>query len=138
MDRTDHPSSLATPEPLPAGIPMVRTVAMPADTNPSGDIFGGWLMCQMDIAAGTAAARHARGRCATVCVETINFHAPVKVGDEVGVWAELITVGRTSMRFKVSAWRRAHDSDTAVKVTDAVFVFVALDAAGKPRVISET
>jgi acyl-CoA thioesterase YciA len=108
---------------------------MPADTNPSGDIFGGWLMCQMDIAAGTAAARRARGRCATVCVETINFHAPVKVGDEVGVWAELIAVGRTSMRFNVSAWRRAHDSDVAVKVTDAVFVFVALDAAGKPRAV---
>jgi acyl-CoA thioesterase YciA len=115
---------------------MVRTVAMPADTNPSGDIFGGWLMCQMDIAAGTAAARRAKDRCATVCVETINFLAPVKVGDEVGVWAELVHVGRTSMRFKVSAWRRAHDSDTPIKVTDAVFVFVALDAAGKPRAIA--
>ena len=122
---------------MPPGIPMVRTVAMPADTNPSGDIFGGWLMCQMDIAAGSAAARHAKGRCATVCVETINFRAPVKVGDEVGVWAELIGVGQTSMRFKVSAWRRAHDSDLPVKVTDAVFVFVALDDAGRPRVIAQ-
>jgi acyl-CoA thioesterase YciA len=123
----------ASPEPFPDGIPVVRTVAMPADTNPSGDIFGGWLMCQMDLAAGTAAARHARGSCATVAVEHISFRAPVKVGDEVAVWAELIGVGRTSMRFKVSAWRRTHDSDAATKVTEAVFVFVALDAAGRPR-----
>jgi acyl-CoA thioesterase YciA len=137
MDSSDQPSAPSPLDILPPGIPMVRTVAMPADTNPSGDIFGGWLMCQMDIAAGTAAARYARGRCATVCVETINFHAPVKVGDEVGVWAELIAVGRTSMRFRVSAWRRPHDSDTPVKVTDAVFVFVALDEAGRPRAIAK-
>ena len=121
----------------PSGELCTRTLAMPADTNPSGDIFGGWLMCQMDIAAGTAAARHARGRCATVCVETINFHAPVKVGDEVGVWAELITVGRTSMRFKVSAWRRAHDSDVAVKVTDGNFTYVSIDDQGRPQEIKQ-
>ena len=120
-------------EPLPPGVPVVRTVAMPADTNPVGDIFGGWLMCQMDLAAGTAAARYARGRVATVAVESIRFRSPVKVGDEVGVWAELLSVGRSSMRFKVSVWRRTHDSDIAIKVTDAVFVFVALDAEGKPR-----
>ncbi len=106
---------------------------MPADTNPAGDIFGGWLMCQMDLAAGAAAARYARGRCATVAVETIQFRSPVKVGDEVAVWAELLTVGRSSMRFGVSVWRRTHDSDVAIKVTDAVFVFVALDPEGKPR-----
>jgi acyl-CoA thioesterase YciA len=109
---------------------------MPADTNPAGDIFGGWLMCQMDLAAGTAAARYARGRCATVAVEAIHFRSPVKVGDEVGVWADLLTVGRTSMRFGVSVWRRTHDSDVAIKVTDAVFVFVALDSEGKPRSLS--
>ena len=137
MERSDQPAPRSPLDILPPGIPMVRTVAMPADTNPSGDIFGGWLMCQMDIAAGTAASRYAKGRCATVCVETINFHAPVKVGDEVGVWAELISVGRTSMRFRVSAWRRPHDSDIPVKVTDAVFGFVALDETGRPRVIAK-
>ena len=105
---------------------------MPADTNPAGDIFGGWLMCQMDLAHGTAASRYARGRCATVAVETMQFRSPVKVGDEVAVWAELLTVGRSSMRFRVSVWRRTHDSDVAIQVTDAVFVLVALDARASP------
>ena len=123
----------APPEPLPPGIPVVRTVAMPADVNPAGDIFGGWLMCQMDLAAGSAAARHARGRCATVAVETMCFRSPVRVGDEVAIWAELLDVGRTSMRYQVSVWSRACDSDAATKVTDAVFVLVALDSAGRPR-----
>src|SRR5512132_1246917 len=90
--------------------PAIRTIAMPADTNPAGDIFGGWLMAQMDLAAGNVAARRARGRCATVAVDAIVFHSPVKVGDEVTVHAELTSVGRSSMRFQVSAWRRARDS----------------------------
>src|SRR5687768_6620343 len=113
--------------------PAVRTTAMPADTNPAGDIFGGWLMAQMDLAAGNVAARRARGRCATIAVERITFLSPVKVGDEVTVYAELIAVGRTSMRFQVSAWRRARDSDTSTKVTEAQFTFVALDSDGRPR-----
>lgn len=108
---------------------------MPADTNPAGDIFGGWLMSQMDLAAGNAAARRARGRCATVAVESMTFVEPVQVGDEVTVWAELVRVGRTSMSFHVSAWRRARTGDEVSKVTDAVFTFVALDAAGRPRPI---
>ena len=75
---------------------VIRTIAMPADTNPAGDIFGGWLMSQMDLAAGNAAARRARGRCATVAVEGIAFHSPVHVGDEISVYADLADVGRTS------------------------------------------
>jgi acyl-CoA thioesterase YciA len=109
--------------------PAIRTIAMPADTNPAGDIFGGWLMAQMD----NAAARRARGRCATVAVDRIVFLEPVKVGDEVTVDAELVGVGRTSMRFRVSAWRRARDSEATAKVTEAEFTFVALDAEGRPR-----
>ena len=110
---------------------------MPADTNPAGDIFGGWLMCQMDLAAGAAAARHgACGRCATVAVESIHFRSPVKVGDEVAVWAELMKVGRSSMRFRVSVWRRTHDSDVAIQVTDAAFVLVALDQEGNTRPVT--
>jgi len=119
----------------PALDPMIRTVAMPADTNPHGDIFGGWLMAQMDLAGGIAAGRHARGRVATVAVEAMSFLLPVKVGDEVTVWAELLGVGRTSMRFKISAWRRPRDSDRHTRVTEAVFTFVALDSDGKPRAV---
>jgi acyl-CoA thioesterase YciA len=115
------------------GEPAVRTIAMPADTNPAGDIFGGWLMAQMDLAAGNVAARRARGRCVTIAVDRITFLSPVKVGDEVTVPADLLTVGRTSMRFQVSAWRRPRDSEVSTKVTEAQFTFVALDADGRPR-----
>jgi acyl-CoA thioesterase YciA len=117
--------------------PMIRAVAMPADTNPHGDIFGGWLMAQMDLAGGIAAGRHARGRVATVAVEAMSFINPVKVGDEVTVWAELLGVGRTSMRFRVSAWRRPRDSERHTRVTEAVFTFVALDSDGRPRAVPQ-
>jgi acyl-CoA thioesterase YciA len=117
--------------------PVIRTIAMPADTNPAGDIFGGWLLAQMDLAAGNAAARRARGRSATVSIDKVNFLSPVKVGDEVTVYATLLSVGRTSMRFEVEAWRRSRDGDDTVKVTDAVFTFVALDNRGRPRPVQQ-
>ncbi len=79
---------------------------MPADTNPHGDIFGGWLMAQMDLAGGSAAVRRARGRVATVAVASMTFHRPVKVGDEVSLYARVIGVGRSSIRVFVEAWRR--------------------------------
>jgi acyl-CoA thioesterase YciA len=88
---------------------VIRTIAMPSDINPAGDIFGGWLMSQMDLAAGNAAARRARGRCVTVAVDGMVFHTPVHVGDEVSVYADLISTGRTSMKFRVEAWRRSRD-----------------------------
>jgi len=87
--------------------PTIRTVAMPRDTNPAGDIFGGWLMSQMDLAAGTVAARRARGRCATVAVDAMEFHRPVKIGDEVTLYGRLVSTGKTSMRIHVEAWRRS-------------------------------
>ena len=87
--------------------PTIRTTAMPADTNPAGDIFGGWLMAQMDLAAGNVAARRARGRCATIAVDGMVFHSPVRVGDEVTCFADVVSVSRTSMRIKVEVWRRA-------------------------------
>ena len=99
--------------------PAILTIAMPADTNPAGDIFGGWLMAQMDLAAGNVAARRARGRCATIAVEKIVFLSPVKVGDEVTLYSQVVAVGRTSMRLQVSAWRRPRDSDDSIKVTEA-------------------
>jgi acyl-CoA thioesterase YciA len=120
--------------PLPSlDSPAIRTIAMPADTNPAGDIFGGWLMSQMDLAAGSLAARLSRGRCATRAVDGMVFHQPVKVGDEVTVRSQLLGIGRSSMRFKVSAWRRAPDRDVAALVTEAVFTFVALGPDGRPR-----
>lgn len=115
---------------------VIRTIAMPADTNPAGDIFGGWLMSQMDLAAGNMAGRVAQGRCATVSVEAMQFLHPVKVGDEVTLYAILRKVGRTSMRIHVDVWARARYSEEAEKVTDADFVFVALDQNGAPREIS--
>jgi acyl-CoA thioesterase YciA len=111
----------------------IRTIAMPADTNPNGDIFGGWLMSQMDLAAGNLAARIARGRCATVAVDAMTFHKPVKVGDEVSVYADLESIGRTSIRMHVQAWRRDRSDEHRDLVTEARFTFVALDAAGRPR-----
>lgn len=115
--------------------PTIRTIAMPADTNPQGDIFGGWLMSQMDLAAGTVAARVARGRAATIAVEGLQFHKPVKVGDEVTLYADLLSVGRTSMRIEVRAWRRQRYGDESEQVTSAVFTFVALDEDGNARAV---
>jgi acyl-CoA thioesterase YciA len=119
--------------PMPIGDPVIRTIAMPADTNPSGDIFGGWIMSQMDLAAGNAAARISQGRCATVAVEGMSFHNPVKVGDELTVWARMIKRGRSSMTFDVQAWRRPRDREAQTLVTRAHFTFVALDDNGRPR-----
>ncbi|MFG1224392.1 acyl-CoA thioesterase [Xanthobacter wiegelii] len=120
---------------MPDGIPVIRTIAMPADTNPSGDIFGGWLMSQMDLAAGNVAARRSRGRAATVAVEAMSFLSPVAVGDEVSLFATIARVGRTSLRIEVEAWRRARESEQSTKVTEAVFTFVAIDGEGRPRAI---
>lgn len=120
------------------GVLVIRTIAMPADTNPAGDIFGGWLMSQMDLAAGNMAARVSQGRGATVSVEAIHFLRPVKVGDEVTLYATLRKVGRTSMRIHVDAWGRSRYSDKAAKVTDADFVFVALDEDGNSRPVFDS
>ena len=117
----------------PDGLPTIRTIAMPADTNPAGDIFGGWLMSQMDLAAGSVAAKTARGRSATIAVEGMKFHRPVKVGDEVSLYAEIVQIGRSSMRIHVEAWRRERHRDETEQVTEATFTFVALDQDGHAR-----
>ena len=117
----------------PDEAPKLRTTAMPADANPSGDIFGGWLMGLMDLAAGNAAARRARGRVATIAVEGMVFHSPVLVGDEVSIYADIVSVGRSSMRIEVQAWRRKMSEAAMNQVTEAVFTFVAIDVDRKPR-----
>ena len=117
----------------PEESPSVRVIAMPADTNPYGDIFGGWLMSLMDSAAGSVAARHSKGRAVTIAVEGMTFLRPVVVGDEVSVFATLLSVGRTSMKIGVEAWRRTRHDDRSYRVTQAVFTFVAIGEDRQPR-----
>ena len=117
----------------PEGQPAIRTVAMPADTNANGDIFGGWLLAQMDLAGGLTAIRRARGPVATVAIEAMKFIRPVSVGDEVSLYATVRRVGRTSLHVGVEAWRRHRDADVRERVTEATFVFVAIGADKRPR-----
>lgn len=117
----------------PRGELMVRTVAMPADTNANGDIFGGWVMAQMDIAGGIAGVDRSRGRVVTVAVDGMTFIRPVKIGDVLCVYADVERVGRTSMRILVEAWARRFRTAERDKVTAATFTFVAIDDDGKPR-----
>jgi acyl-CoA thioesterase YciA len=119
----------------PAGEPLIRAIAMPSDANPSGDIFGGWLMSQMDLAGASAASRRCRGRCATVAVDGMIFHQPVFIGDEVSLYGNIVRIGRTSMTIRVEAWRRGRTRDARNKVTEAIFTFVATDEDRKPRLV---
>ena len=113
--------------------PALRTVAMPADANANGDIFGGWLLAQMDLAGAVPAMRRARGRVATVAVQGMAFHRPVLVGDLVSCYAEIARVGRTSLTVAIEIWVERHFGGSIEKVTEGVFTYVAIDAAGKPR-----
>jgi acyl-CoA thioesterase YciA len=115
--------------------PLIRVIAMPADTNPSGDIFGGWLMAQMDLAAGNLAHRIAKGRCVTAAMDGMAFLSPVHVGDEVSFYADLLSMGRTSMKITVEAERRTRFQTETIPVTKAVFTFVAIDEDRRPRPI---
>jgi acyl-CoA thioesterase YciA len=129
------PEPPALAEAPPSVEPVLRTTAMPADTNPDGDIFGGWLLAHMDLAAGGLAIRRARGRCVTAAVEGLSFLSPVFVGDEVSMYARVVSTGRTSMRVFVEAWRRHRDSEETNRVTQATFIFVAVDQDRRPRPI---
>ena len=118
----------------PKGELAIRTWAMPADTNPAGDIFGGWLISQMDIAGGITGGIRARGRVATVAVTGFTFHKPVKVGDVVCCYADIQKVGTTSITIGIEAWvLRRDEPEDRFKATEGVFTFVALDGDGKPR-----
>ncbi|NCF09928.1 MAG: acyl-CoA thioesterase [Gammaproteobacteria bacterium] len=120
----------------PRGELMLRTLAMPADTNPAGDIFGGWVLAQMDIAGGIAAAEATHGRVATVAVDSMSFHKPVYVGDVMCCYAEPVRTGNTSITFRIQAFviRGAH-SGVRVKVTEGLFTFVAIGEDRQPRTI---
>ena len=125
---------MGTPTP-PAAEPVIRVTAMPADANAYGDIFGGWLMSLMDMGAGLVAARRSRGRAVTVAMDGMQFLLAVKIGDEVSVYGQLQKQGRTSMTIAIEAWRRHRHEEQEVKVTEAVFTFVAVDDTGRPRTI---
>lgn len=117
----------------PRGTLVIQTVAMPADTNANGDIFGGWLVSHMDLGAGFASRRRARSRAVTVSIDSLVFISPVAVGDTVSCYADLIKVGRTSMQFKMEAWTLSLKDDKHKKVAEGIFTFVAIDEEGKPH-----
>ena len=122
---------------LPSGkIPALRVVPMPADSNQNGDIFGGWIMAQVDVAGGTVASRVARGRVATVSVNSFVFKQPVQIGDVLSFYAELQRIGNTSVTINVEVYaERGRANTKVVKVTEATLTFVAIDLDGKPRPI---
>lgn len=121
-----------TEETKPIGELTLRTLAMPADANAAGDIFGGWVMAQMDLSCGIRAAERARGRVVTAAVKEMSFAKPVKIGDTLCVYTHIAHVGRTSIVLKVEAWAQRYLSDLMELVTHADFVMVALDKSGKP------
>ena len=120
----------------PLGELSLRTLAMPADTNPAGDIFGGWLLSQMDIAGGLAAKARSQGRIATIAIDGMTFHRPVFVGDVVCCYCDLERIGRTSMRYRIQAWvvRGAIEGER-IKVTEGVFTYVAIDERRRTRAV---
>ena len=120
----------------PQGDLTTRTLAMPADANPSGDIFGGWVLSQMDIAGGIHAGQRAQGRVATVAIEAMHFIKPVHVGDVLCVYAAAERVGRTSLAIRLEAWALRRRLGDRVKVTEGIFTFVALDGEGRPAPIA--
>jgi acyl-CoA thioesterase YciA len=121
--------------PTPVGQLCLQVIAMPRDTNPSGDIFGGWLVYQMDLAGSIAAQEIARGRVATVAMNGMAFYTPVHVGATVGLYTEVLEVGRSSIRIGVEVWITRKNSDERLKVTEGEFVFVAIDERGRTRPI---
>ncbi len=116
----------------PKGELVIRTIAMPADTNPSGDIFGGWIMSQMDLGSSILALKTARSRVVTVAMDGMSFLEPVRVGDRVACYAWVEKIGRTSMRIPVEVWVERYMSGDQILVTHAVFTYVALGEDGRP------
>ena len=117
----------------PRGELAIQNLAMPMHTNANGDIFGGWLVSEMDLAAGVVAKQTSGGRVTTVAINGMVFHHPVAVGDLVSCYARLVKVGRTSMTIEIEAWTTHHANGDRRKVTEGVFTYVAIDEFGRPR-----
>jgi acyl-CoA thioesterase YciA len=127
---------MTQPDPAPPDLdsgPALRTFAMPRDANTNGDVFGGWVLSQMDVAGAVVAIRRARGRVATVGIEAMKFHQPVLIGDEVSLYARILRVGTTSIRVLIETWARRLDTGGARKVTEGVFTYVAIGEDRRPR-----
>lgn len=122
-------------EEQPFGELQLRTLTMPADTNPAGDIFGGWLVSQMDMAGGILARSVTEGRAVTVSIDSMTFHQPVKVGDVIACFGGVERIGRTSIALRLQAWVLRQGQKPRVKVTEGLFTFVAVDDDGRPRII---
>ncbi len=131
-----------TQQPIsPTGMMVLRTLAMPRDTNPWGDVFGGWVLSQMDIASGLMAGEASEGRSATVAVNDVVFHRPIAVGQTICIYAQLVKIGRTSMEIALQVWARdlVHNYEAdRVFAAEAVFHYVAIDDAGRPRPVPES
>jgi len=123
--------------PKPPGGAHLRTIAMPRDANPAGDIFGGWTLSQMDLAGAAFAAERAGGRVATVAVEAMKFLHPIAVGDEVSCFCHAEEERAASIKVKIETWTRSRGGKDAEKVTEGIFTFVAVDENGKPRPLHE-
>ncbi|MGB5212354.1 MAG: acyl-CoA thioesterase [Anderseniella sp.] len=124
-------------KPAPKGDLTMRMPAMPADANAAGDVFGGWVMAQMDLAAGIRSGERAKGRVVTAAINALSFKLPVKIGDTLELYTNVSKVGRSSMTIEVEAWAQRYLTHEKVKVTDADFVMVAVDKDGKPRTVPD-
>lgn len=122
-----------TPSSEPRGEIVIRTIAMPADTNANGDIFGGWLVSQMDLGGAVLARKVAASRVVTVAIDAMSFVEPVNVGDTVSCYALLERIGRTSMRIAIEVWSHHYAEERERRVTHGVFTYVAIDSAGRPH-----
>lgn len=128
---------MPTPPPAtPKGDLVTRTIAMPADTNSNGDIFGGWLVSQMDLGGALLARNTARSRVVTVAIDAMSFVAPVNVGDTVTCYASLLKIGRTSMKIAVESWVQRHSDSSVLRVTEGIYTYVAIDAHGRPQPVN--
>ena len=133
-----HVHAPPNPELEPCGDLCIRTLAMPADTNQNGDIFGGWLLSQMDVAGGIFAAKTAKSRTVTVAIDAMNFRKPVYVGDVVSVHANVVRVGRTSITVHLEAWVLRRRENCSILVTDGNFTYVSIDDQGRPQAVQRS
>ncbi|GAB3053762.1 acyl-CoA thioesterase [Acinetobacter apis] len=121
----------------PEGILSLQTIAMPADTNWSGNVFGGWIVSQMDLAGAIHAERLSQGRCATIAINEMSFLVPVKVGDVISCYTKILKVGNTSIQIQIEVWDSHDSSREARRVTAGIFTFVAIDGDGHKRIIAK-
>lgn len=121
----------------PEGTLSLQTIAMPADTNWSGDVFGGWIVSQMDLAGAIHAERYTQGRCATISINQMTFLVPVKVGDVISCYTKIVKLGNTSIQMQIEVWDSHDHSRPAKRVTEGLFTFVAVDVKGGKRQIPE-